>query len=75
MTVIAVIIIAPNVRAELGMSPTNNLKVTCHAFQAWGWSYMSLSRYEGTGKQTRADLNGITKFPVSHFVVNKSKHG
>ncbi|KAK7089921.1 hypothetical protein V1264_009801 [Littorina saxatilis] len=80
-----VIIIAPNVRAELGMSPTNNLKVTCHAFQAWGWSYMSLSRYEGTGHVAEAVefLGGVyfeDEFPfipidsrMSHHRVHRDK--
>lgn len=40
-------IIAPDVVAEIGMSPTSNLKVTCTAQKAWGWTYIAISRYEG----------------------------
>ena len=63
-----VIIIAPDVTAELGMSPTNNLKVTCHAFQAWGWTYMSLSRYEGTGRY-------IVSIPGVEYLVQIRRNG
>ncbi|XP_025079663.1 uncharacterized protein LOC112555456 isoform X3 [Pomacea canaliculata] len=70
-----VIIIAPDVTADLGMSPTNSLKVTCHAFQAWGWTYMSLSRFEGTGNATDAVefLGGVYIFDEFPFIPIDSR--
>nr|KAG5708292.1 hypothetical protein BaRGS_021226 [Batillaria attramentaria] len=57
------------------MSPTNNLKVTCHAFQAWGWTFMSLSRYEGTGHVAEAVefLGGVYIFDEFPFIPIDSR--
>lgn len=56
----AVKLTAPDVVAEIGMGPANNLKVMCTAEKAWGWTYMAISRYEGDSQYSLEFLGKLS---------------
>ncbi|RUS73936.1 hypothetical protein EGW08_018308 [Elysia chlorotica] len=62
-----------DVVAEIGMSPSNNLKISCTARKAWGWTYMSLSRYEGDSQFSLEFLGGVEKRDEWPFIPIDSR--
>ncbi|BFZ00522.1 hypothetical protein BsWGS_03561 [Bradybaena similaris] len=64
---------APDVVAEIGMSPTSNLKVTCTAQKAWGWTYIAISRYEGDSEFSLEFLGGVDKSDEWPFIPIDSR--
>ncbi|CAG5125173.1 unnamed protein product, partial [Candidula unifasciata] len=66
-------IIAPDVVAEIGMSPTSNLKVVCTAQKAWGWTYIAISRYEGDSEYSLEFLGGVDKSDEWPFIPIDSR--
>ncbi|XP_012936300.2 uncharacterized protein LOC101862717 [Aplysia californica] len=65
--------VAKDVVAEIGMSPSNNLKVECAASKAWGWTYMSISRYEGDSDFSLEFLGGVEKRDEWPFIPIDSR--
>ncbi|KAH9512825.1 hypothetical protein Btru_038278 [Bulinus truncatus] len=68
-----IIIITRDVVAEIGMSVSQGLKVGCMAKEAWGWTYMAISRYEGDHNLSLEFLGGVEKRDEWPFIPIDSR--
>ncbi|XP_013079004.2 uncharacterized protein LOC106064896 [Biomphalaria glabrata] len=68
-----IVLIANDVVAEIGMSVSQGLKVGCSAKEAWGWTYMAISRYEGDNNFSVEFLGGVEKRDEWPFIPIDSR--